>query len=259
MYTKVFRPRGWFQNSSAVSRYDGDLKIKLDIGEWIQQQIYFLDVFDERGINFIKKHLKKGDVFVDVGANIGCYTLIAAKLVGSGGKVFAFEPVGEMHKKLRFNVELNGFKNVTVEKKAVYEKSDVLKLYVSSAENTGMSGIFRHDTESGVTEEVDAVALDDYIAENGIKRLDMVKIDIEGSELFALKGMEKTLAALKPVIVIEISDEVLENSPIKSADIIDFLESRNYTRKAIDTDGTPIEVTDSTSGNYHNYAFFPKG
>ena len=106
---------------------------------------------------------------------------------------------------------------------------------------------------------MEAVTLDDYIAENGIDRLDMVKIDIEGSELFALRGMEKTLVALKPVLIVEISDDVLQNSSIKSADIIEFLESRNYLRKAIGVDGTPVKMTASASLNYHNYAFFPKG
>ncbi|MFN2423590.1 MAG: FkbM family methyltransferase [Cryomorphaceae bacterium] len=196
---------------------------------------------------------------MDIGANIGCYTLIAAKLVGSRGKVYAFEPVSNVHERLKFNIGLNGFKNVTAEKKAVYESKGQLKLYVSSAENTGMSGIFHRAGMSGKIENVEAVKLDEYITAHGIKRLDAVKIDIEGSEFYALKGMEKTLAELKPVLIIEISDGVLENSPIQSTDIIDFLESRNYIRKAIGLDGAPLEVTDSASVNYHNYAFFPKG
>lgn len=258
LYSKVFEPLGWFKNSSTVSKYDGDLRIKLDIGEWIQQQIFFLGVFDEAGINFIKNNLKKDDVFMDIGANIGCYTLIAAKLVGSGGKVYSFEPVSDVYERLRLNISLNRFKNVTAEKKAVSETKGQLKLYVSSAGNTGMSGIFHHDSESGKTENVEAVTLDEYITAHGIKRLDVVKIDIEGSELYALKGMEKTLAELKPILIVEISNGVLENSPIKSTDIINFLESRSYIRKAIAIDGAPVEVTTSSSGNYHNYAFFPE-
>lgn len=98
---------------------------------------------------------------MDIGANIGCYTLIAVKTVGSNGAVYSFEPDPEVHQRLKTNVELNGFQNTVTEKKAVSEKSDTLKIYVSSGENTGMSGIYRHDTENGRIEHVEAIALDD--------------------------------------------------------------------------------------------------
>lgn len=70
--------------------------------------------------------------------------------------------------------------------------------------------------------------------------------------------MENTLATLKPILLVEVSDDVLENSPIKSADIIDYLEMRNYVRRGIGMHGNPVELNAAESLGYHNYAFFPK-
>jgi FkbM family methyltransferase len=256
-YSKIFKPLNLFRGKTLISRYDKDLRIKLDIGEWIQQQIYFLDFFDERGIRFLKKHLKKDSVFVDIGANIGCYTLIASKIVGAHGRVYAFEPIKSIFDKLKFNLQLNELQNVVAEKKALYEKTDLLKLHLSSDENLGMSSIFRHDTESGSIEFVEAVSLDEYILAKDFNKLDFIKIDIEGSELFALKGMQNAISKYKPIIMIEISEDVLKNTSVKSTDIVNFIKGFNYIQMAISLNGDTIDINEAAENNYFNFVFYP--
>lgn len=255
IYSRIFKPLNLFKGLNIITKYDNDLKIKLSLDEWIQQQIYFLDYFDKNGIEFLRKNLRKDSVFFDIGANIGCYSLIAAKLTRDEGKVFSFEPVKNISNRLNYNMKLNNFKNVVIEKKAVFNKSEKLKLFVSGAENQGMSSIFHHDTESGNTEIVDAVILDDYVKSIDLKRLDIIKIDIEGAEYFAIEGMKNTLKSFKPIIIMEISEDVLKNSSVNKSDILELMQSLNYQQKALSEEGETMDMSTNTNNDYKNYAF----
>jgi len=257
-YTKIFAPLHLFQNQTAIRPYQQNLKIKLHIDEWIQQQIYFLDVFDERGIRFLQNHLNPGDIFLDIGANIGCYTLAASKMVTDTGKVYAFEAISGVFEKLTYNANINKLQNVVLENKAIYSKEDTLTFYVSARENMGMSSIFRHDTESGQTETVKAISVDQYVTEKNIQKINVIKIDIEGAEMFALKGMTKTLQNLKPLVMIELSEDVLPNTTFSKNDVVLFMEDLGYEYKAINTNGMPVNSLDHSDPTYHNYIFFPK-
>lgn len=257
IYIKVLRPLGLFRSTSLIHPYDECLKIKLDIGDWLQQQIYFFDAFDERGLLFLKKNLKEGDVFVDVGANIGGYTLVAARLVGETGKVIAFEPVKEIFDRLCFNIDLNKLGNVSAENFAVYKESGNLTIHVSDRENMGMSSIFHHDTESGRTEKAEAIALDDYVASAGIQKIKLIKIDIEGAELEALKGMQRILRDLRPLLIVEISDEVLISDPARKQETLDWLKGLGYVRKWLGTNGQVMAEPDQYAKHYFNFVFFP--
>lgn len=257
IYIKVLSPLGLFRNTSLIHSYDEGLKIKLDIGDWLQQQIYFFDAFDERGLLFLKKNLKEGDVFVDVGANIGGYTLVASRLVGEAGKVIAFEPVKDVYDRLCFNIDLNKLGNVSAERLAVYKESGNLTMHVSDRENMGMSSIFHHDTESGRTERVEAIALDNYVKVAGIQKIKLIKIDIEGAELEALQGMQHILRNLRPLLIVEISDEVLNNDPARKQETLDWLKGMGYVRKWLGTNGHTMAEADQHAKHYFNFVFIP--
>lgn len=233
------------------------MKMKLDLDEWIQQHIYFLGHFDPYGILFLKKNLKEGDVFIDAGANVGSYTLIAAKQTGKTGRVFAFEPAGEIYNRLCENVSLNKYDNIQTEKKALYDKNTTLDLFLANKMNLGMSSIYHHDTESGITERVEAIKLDDYIDDQNINRIDLIKIDIEGSEMHALKGMQKTLDKFKPEILIELKEETHTQSDLSVVDMIDFLTGSGYTQYSLDEHGEISRDLDNKPEGYFNYVFLP--
>lgn len=255
-YKRLFKPRNLFRGQSAICRFDNNLKIKADLEEWIQQHIYFLGTWDEPGSKFLKNYLKYGNVFMDIGANIGCYSLIASKIVGLEGEVHAFEPVSKVFDKMLFNIQLNQLSNITTNRKAVYESSGLLEFFLSSNENAGMSGIFHHDTESGEIEKVESITIDEYVEKKNITRIDLIKIDIEGAELFALKGMKNTINQFKPVIIMEVSEDVLQNIPVKKNEALDLMEDLNYVRKGIDVNGRLIDPSRAPSG-YTNYVFCP--
>jgi len=255
-YKRIFKPRELFHGQSVICRYDKNLKIKADLDEWIQQHIYFLGTWDKRGLNFIKQHLEKEGVFFDIGANIGAYSLVASKIVGPGGRVHAFEPVSKVFERLKYNIELNDLNNIIANQTPVYQSSEIPELFVSSNENAGIPSIFHHDTESGTVEKVLAVSIDEYVEKEKIRRIDMIKIDTEGGELFALRGMRSTLNRFRPMVMMEVSADVLNNTNIQGSRILDFMKDLNYGIRRIFPCGNTGEVGTSRS-EYTNFAFFP--
>lgn len=135
------------------------------------------------------EHLQPGDTFVDVGANLGYYTVLAATKVGPTGRVFAFEPDPESYALLVRNVQRNGLKQVMAINKAAGEASGTLRLFLSSA---GRGDHRSYDPGGGRTSvEVDVVTLDQHLRAAG-GDVHVIKIDTRGAECAVLAGM-KTL------------------------------------------------------------------
>jgi FkbM family methyltransferase len=135
----------------------------------------------------IKKVLKPGDVFVDIGANIGYYTLLAARLAGPGGRVIAFEPDPCNFQLLGKNIRQNGYSNVVPLNLAVSDRSQNAQLFRSKT-NPGDHRIW----DSGDRREsvpIRTVSLDEYFKKLD-KRVHFIKMDIQGAEAKALEGMK---------------------------------------------------------------------
>jgi len=141
--------------------------------------------FEKNEIESFKKLIKKGDVVLDIGSHIGFHTLTFAKLVGNHGKVISFEPMPNNFALLRKNMEINGYTNVILVNKAVSNKNGSEKLYLSNY-NTGDNrlGNFGKEFDKSIT--VETVRIDDYLENSDI---DFIKMDIQGSEPFAIEGM----------------------------------------------------------------------
>lgn len=136
-----------------------------------------------------RSEIHPGDVVVDVGANVGYFTLIAAQLVGDTGRVWAFEPDPDAFDLLRRNVELNGYKNVTLVPKAIGSTPGTLRLFRHPT-NRGDHRIYDPGDEREAV-EVEVTTLDQYFAE--ASRVDLIKMDIQGAECAAIAGAGKTL------------------------------------------------------------------
>jgi FkbM family methyltransferase len=154
-----------------------------------------------------RSHVGPGDVVVDVGANLGYYTLLAARLVGAEGHVYAFEPDPESFALLERNVELNGYENVTAVPLALGKAPGKLPLYLN-AKNRGDHRVY-DPTGERRSVEVDVVTLDAYREDHGVERVDFLKIDTQGAECLILAGAEKTLAQAGLTIVLEFTPHFL--------------------------------------------------
>jgi FkbM family methyltransferase len=154
----------------------------------------------------LARHLRPGHVFYDVGANVGFFTVIAARLVGPSGRVLAFEPVPGNAGLARANAAGNGFDNVEVVARAVGRASGRAELALARYSGGSMlAEVGEPPDPRGERLEVEVVAIDDAVAA-GAPPPDVVKIDVEGAELEVLEGMRRTLASRRPVVVLEVDD-----------------------------------------------------
>lgn len=136
---------------------------------------------------------------IDIGANIGCYTILAAQIVGESGKVYAFEPEPKNFKLLKKNVEHNNFTNVILENKAVSNTNGNIKLYLAPSE-TSTHRIY-HNKELREYIFVEVTTLDQYFNSTFLQ-VDLIKIDVGGAGYGAIKGMENLLKANREVRLI---------------------------------------------------------
>lgn len=149
-----------------------------------------------------KQAVKKGYTVVDIGANIGYFTLLGARLVGKEGKVYAFEPEPNNYEMILKNVTLNGYSNVVATQKAVSDVARKVKLYLSKTDVGAHTLREQHahpqfdQGQFGDFVEVDAITLDKFF-EDKEKSINVVKMDCEGSEMAALLGMDKIIKVNK--------------------------------------------------------------
>ncbi len=172
-------------------------------------------------------HLDRNGVFYDVGANVGFFTVIGAKLVGSGGSVVAFEPVGVNAALVHRNARLNGFENVDVIEQAVSHRSGTGELVL--AEYSGGSALSTTTPPPDATSavDVDLITLDEFV-DAGHPPPTLVKIDVEGTEIDVLRGMETILRRDRPVVICEIDDASREGYNSKLMSSIEFVRAAGY-------------------------------
>ena len=201
----------------------------------------------------LSQYLKSGSVFYDIGANVGFFTILGAKLVGHEGKVYAFEPESTNIATLRRNIQLNNFAHVSVIEKAVSKTTGVEKLWLTEysgshtlapenlqdntvSVNTSASNVLSQLPKSEIPSflkikeciTVDTVSIDSLLQQQEIEPPTLVKIDVEGAEIDVLQGMSQTLEAWKPIVIYEVDDENQEGLLDKREKIEHFLLSYGY-------------------------------
>ena len=177
-----------------------------------------------------------GGTFVDVGANQGFFTLLGSKRVGEHGQVFAFEPATTEARKLRANLKFNGCANVTVEEMALGAEPGSADFYMYLGHQGSWSGLRKGAEDVEVEARVitvPVVTLDSYLAERGVKRVDVMKVDVEGGELNVLRGAAATIATHRPVIVCEVEPRRTRQWGYEAGAILDQLKSAGYEWRTV--------------------------
>lgn len=179
-------------------------------------------VKEDATTEFVKSFLRPGMTFVDVGANVGYFTLLAASI---GARVVSYEPTPAVFERLRENVALNALDNITLVNAAVTDKSGALTLY-QSTDDPEANNLFG-DGDGSV--EVITVNLDDDLAERGVQRVDLLKIDAEGAEPLVLAGATKLMrGAAAPTVIIEVNPVSLRSANSKPSAVFSRLQSNGY-------------------------------
>ncbi len=186
-----------------------------------------------------RKEVKPGEVVVDIGANIGYHTLLLAKLVGNEGKVYAFEPHPENFSLLRKNVEVNGYKNIIIEQKAVSDKKGKVKLYLAGDKRTTRHSLLKYENTKEEWVEAESITLDEYFKD---KKINFIKMDIEGAEHYAVLGMSKLLKKNKKIkMILEFTPARLEELGIKPKEHIKLLQNLGFNLLNVNERDTVLE------------------
>jgi len=198
----------------------------------ILSKIIFLGGFEQDELTFLQKFLRPGDCFVDIGANIGIFTIIAASRVGKTGKVISFEPSTRTYHRLEANIKLNCFDNVIYHHLGVSDTETELNLTISNegydAWNS-FSKLKKGKTQS--SENVKCICWDHYARDNKlIGKVDLMKIDVEGWETYVLRGAKTAFSSDDaPVLLVEFTEENAIAADTTCAQLYDLLISYGYT------------------------------
>lgn len=200
--------------NNLISRFIPQIKQKEDIFLKMEELDFYFsprkselspypEIFNEKIYekvsNFIPKH---GDIVFDVGSHIGFYTISSAKRCGNKGKVFCFEPNPDTFKRLNKNIKINGLSNVISNNIAISDKNGLIKLKIG--ESSEGSTIMKNGSLKSYYDDItiQSITLDEFVINQNIKNIDILKIDAEGAELLILKGaIKKTIPLVKKILI----------------------------------------------------------
>lgn len=202
-------PASWWEEIPEISTRRLSLALDLDLRDNLQRVLYFTGAYEPELNAFLRKELQAGDVFLDGGAHIGLHSLTVARHLRSlgGGRVIAFEPSPDSAAKLRTAARVNDLE-VDVIEAALGRAPGRAVLFSDPDYDPADAGVRSQFGSGQPMAEAQLVAFDDWADSSRLSRLDVIKLDLEGAELAALRGMEHTMKTLRPrAVVIELKSE----------------------------------------------------
>lgn len=202
---------------------------------------YLLRDWVEPELRALDRLLSPGQVFVDIGANVGLYALKGARLVGRHGRVIAMEPGASARAQLEANLALNNFSWVDVIAKAAADVNGRATLHhVALGDDPQAFSLIENLSARGRGEIVETVRLDSLVESLGLERLDLIKIDVEGAEAMVLRGAGETLSRFRPAVIFECN--AYASARAATADAWAALQGLGYGfRRAVRGDFVPVE------------------
>ncbi|MCS7297476.1 MAG: FkbM family methyltransferase [Bacteroidia bacterium] len=186
---------------------------------------------EEADIQFVKKLLRPGDVFIDIGAHHGMYSLLAALEVKPSGRVISFEPSPRERERLARHVKLNRLSSIIhIEAYALSDEGGTTTLFLAPKFYSGLNSLRPiNENISEISQViVNKITLDEYVIQRGIEQIRLIKIDAEGGELSILQGSSYVIHKLRPVWLIEVADVRTAPWGYPARAILEYLQERGY-------------------------------
>ena len=213
--------------------------IELSLEDYIQRSVY-LGTYERRESSLIKRHLTSGMTFLDVGANIGYYSLMAAAVAGPSGRIVAFEPNPHIFNHFKRTIEKNRISHITLEQYALADAAGTCELFVPIEAGNNTATMIANEGGSPVS--VPVITLDDYLDRNDIEHVDFMKIDVEGYEPRIIAGAQATIKAKKiDAILCEFSGHWLRQDGTTPQDFYEFMRSLGLRASEQRTPNTEFE------------------
>jgi FkbM family methyltransferase len=216
-----------FKNNKRVTQILGDTNIDCDLQDHIQRQIYFFGAYEPIESFLLQNILEENDIVVDAGANIGFYTLLMAQKVKTG-KIFGFEPVPKNFATLKHNISSSPHQHkVSLQNNGLWHEKNLLQFSLDKSMEDNIGSFTAGKVENALQRESCAVfPLDEFC--QSFSKLDFIKMDIEGAELSALRGAQKTIERLRPQFMIEINRKACERFGYSPDEIFLFFKKLGY-------------------------------
>ena len=242
-----------------VSDFDGSFYVSLRLSEHMQRRIFWLGYYNLQMVPYIRSKLGPGMVFLDIGANIGEISMVAAKCVGDKGCVIAFEPISSISDILELNITRNNLSQVVVERSGISNVvSSGIPIYKSCGqeqfeeENDGLGTIVCTESNRVPVEYISTTTIDYYIEAHEFKRIDLIKIDVEGAELQCLMGASNTLHRFKPDLIVEVQDSTANAAGYEARDILEYLAQFGYNFYRFERNGKTLPIDPASLGSVQN-------
>ncbi|MDR0677677.1 MAG: FkbM family methyltransferase [Holosporaceae bacterium] len=206
------------------------LQLNIYPGNEICRALFVRGIYDPNLVAAVDCILPEGGVFLDAGASMGYVSLIAAKKCEH---VFALEPSGRDFTRLTSNIQINNMENrISPYKLAVSDENSEKKMLIACEERNALNTLGTEFSFKGVEkineEKVETITIDSFVEREEIKRLDLIKLDIEGSELMALYGASETIKKYRPVIILGVKQESLKTCGTNCMELQHFIHKNGY-------------------------------
>jgi FkbM family methyltransferase len=207
-----------------------------------------LGQYEEDTTRLFTECIKSGMTVLDIGAHVGYYSLLAAKLSGSGGRVISFEPDPDNYSLLVKNISENGYETITAVNKGVAANSGAGTLYISRLDN-GRHSTYRDNAPSNNSISITTTSIDDFFSALEWPTVDLVKVDVEGAEMDVLNGMTGLLERCPNIrLVMELNPVLLKKAGVDPQAMMASLESQGFTLHQLMPEDEPAVLKSSDSG-----------
>lgn len=232
-------------------RLDGEAtwggRFRCDLHDFVASRIYYFGVWEPNLTRLLTRRLAPGDVFVDVGANMGYFSVLASRLVGASGRVVAFEASPAIHRLLAEDLALNGARNVRALNVAVSDRPGTLALYAGPADNRGATSL--HAERGGRYEaDVRAAPLLELLEPEERAGLRLLKIDVEGAELPILLDLLDHLAEYpeRMEVVVEVAPDEMREAGVPLETLVARFAAHGFHWYVLENHHDPRAYFDAT-------------
>jgi FkbM family methyltransferase len=232
-----------FQPDPKLVQLRSGLRFDFNAADYISLWLYYLGTFEPTALAHAKRVLRAGSNVLDVGSNVGFYSIELAQ-TACDGRLVSIEAMPQHAAAVRRNLELNGLKNATVLQFAVgASDGGTVQIGLPAGGNPGMYSVVWDSENPGI--EVPLTTIDKIIEEQSLLGLDLIKMDIEGSEFAALRGATRTLESLRPALLIELNEDALGRFDASPAMVKQLLRELGYSGWKL-SGGAAQPIADST-------------